>query len=223
MTEKKILVDDLRLQYAGLFDITELYRLFDELIHERGYVKLEKKFDQYMAKHGRQIYLEIRPVKEFEQDFLSTMKIRIKMSDVKDIVMDNNGAKKQYNQGSILIIFDGWTTTSYEFAWETKPVFVFLRMLVDKYIYKVSFGKYEGEIINDVHYMYDRVKAHLNLYRYAGDTGQSNKTDASNHANNPVNAGNSSVNPNTKKEEAQDLQDNKDQENQEGNKHVAAA
>lgn len=170
MVEKKILVDDLRMQYTGLFDITELYRLFDEVIHERGYVKLEKKSDQFMTKSGRQIYLEIRPVKEFEQDFLSTIKIRIKMNDVKDVVLDVNGAKKQYNQGDIMMIFDGWTTTFYEFAWETKPVFVFLRMLVDKYIYKVSFGKYEGEIINDVHYIYDRVKAHLNLHRYVKDT-----------------------------------------------------
>ncbi len=220
MVEKKILVDDLRMQYTGLFDITELYRLFDELIHERGYVKLEKKSDQFMAKHGRQIYLEIRPVKEFEQDFLSTIKIRIKMSDVKDIVMDVNGAKKQYNQGSILMIFDGWTTTFYEFAWETKPVFVFLRMLVDKYLYKVSFGKYEGEIINDVHYIYDRVKAQLNLYRYVGDTAHGNKADKSNNAKMNADAGNASVNPNTENEEVQGSQDHKDQE---GNKHVAAA
>ncbi|HIH43064.1 TPA: hypothetical protein HA246_05450 [Candidatus Woesearchaeota archaeon] len=222
MVEKKILVDDLRMQYTGLFDVTELYRLFDELIHERGYVKLEKKSDQFMTKHGRQIYLEIRPVKEFEQDFLSTIKIRIKMNDVKDVVLEVNGAKKQYNQGNLLLIFDGWTTTFYEFAWETKPVFVFLRMLVDKYIYKVSFGKYEGEIINDVHYIYDRVKAHLNLHRYAGDTSQGNKankemvgTDSSVYG--------TSANPNTETEVIQGSQENKDNERQEGNKHVATA
>ena len=174
MVEKKILVDDMRLQYTGLFEITELYRLFDQLIHERGYVKQEKKSDQFNSKAGRQIYLEIRPVKEFEQDFMSTIKVRIKMSDVRDVVKNVNGRKKEFNQGTIMMVFDGWTTTFYEFAWETKPMFVFLRMLIDKYIYKISFGKYEGEIINDVHYIYDKIKAHLNLYKYAADSSNTN-------------------------------------------------
>jgi hypothetical protein len=164
MVEKKILVDELRLQYKGIFEVDELFRSFDTVLHERGYIKQEKKADHFNRKEGREIYQEIRPVKEFENDFLATMKVRIKMHNVKDKVVEVDGIKKKFVEGEINMIFDGWTTTFYEFAWETKPVFVFLRMFVDKYIYRVNFGKYEGEIISDVHYVYDRIKAHLNLY-----------------------------------------------------------
>src|SRR3989338_8236367 len=108
MVEKKILVDDLRLEYSGIFEVNELYKLFDAIIFERNYMKFEKKSEEIVTKTGKTITLELRPTKEFELDYLAYIKIRARMNDVKKITLEIDGIRRAFDQGNILIIFDGW-------------------------------------------------------------------------------------------------------------------
>ena len=64
------------------------------------------------------------------------------------------------------MIFDAWATTDLKWRWEQKPLFYFLLILVDKFIYKVHSNKYHGELIEDTQYIHSNIKAHLDLHRY---------------------------------------------------------
>lgn len=164
MGEKELLVDDLRLQYTGLFDVKEFFSALDKLVADRSYNKNEKKSDDYVDAKGRQINIEFRPTKAFERDFFSMVKIRVKMTDVKEVVKEKDGKKVKLHKGNILVVFDGWTSTDIEFRWHSSPIFEMLNFMFNKYIYKRP--GYEGQIIDDVHYFYNGLKAHFNLYRY---------------------------------------------------------
>jgi len=64
------------------------------------------------------------------------------------------------------MIFDGYVETDYENRWENKPIFYFLRALIDKYIYRIYTDKFESMLVADVHHLHTRIKSFLNLYRY---------------------------------------------------------
>jgi len=166
MAEKKIVVDDLRLHYSGLLDLPALYKLINDVILERGYVKHQKRNEDYVRPDGREIHLELRPTKEFEHEFWGMIKMRLHMKDVQEVIVDMGHTRRRLSKGDLVIIFDGWTTTNLEHAWETHPTFVFLRTLFDIWVSKVYFGKHEGEISADIKYLYRRIMSLLNLYRY---------------------------------------------------------
>ena len=166
MGKKKILVDDLRLYYNGIFDMNELYREIDRLIADRGYAKNEKRSEEKVTEEGREISFELRPTKAFEKDFLGMVKMRFYMDNLTEAVVEKSGYKRKMLQGNIMVRFDGWTSTNIEFVWQTKPIFMFIRDVFDRLVYKSHWFKYEDEIASDTRYMHRHLKAFLNLYKY---------------------------------------------------------
>ena len=56
--------------------------------------------------------------------------------------------------------------TDFRLRWQQKPVYYFLRTLIDQFVWHFHFDKHFGELIEDVHYIRDNVKASLDLHRY---------------------------------------------------------
>ena len=79
---------------------------------------------------------------------------------------EKDGKKVKLNKGDIQMIFDAFLETDYENRWETKPMYYFLRTLVDKYIFRVYTGKFVGNLAADVKDLHTRIKSFLNLYKY---------------------------------------------------------
>lgn len=173
MAERKIIVDKLRLTYEGLFSVSELFKLIDIYFREKGYDKRERLNHEKVTPEGKLIILEIQPWKKYTDYVKSEIKIRIVMSNIKEVEVEREGVKIKLNQGKVQIVFDGHLTTDYENRWESKPFFYFLRTIFDKYIYRIYTDKYEGHVIEDVNQIHDRIKGFLNLYRYTTEAATS--------------------------------------------------
>ena len=167
MSEKKLVIDQLKLNYEGLFEVNELFKMVDAWFYEKGYDKYEKKNEEQVLPTGREILLELRPWKKTTDYAKNEIRVRIFMHGVKDVEVEKEGAKVKMNQGEVQMVFDGYLETDYENRWENKPFFYFLRTLFDKYIYKGYISKFEGNLVNDVHDLHTRIKAFLNMYRYS--------------------------------------------------------
>jgi len=166
MAEKKLVVDQVRLNYSGLFSVTDLYQLVDNWLREYAYDKYEKKNEEIVTPAGKDIILELRPWMKITDYAKNEIRIRMFMKDVKEVEVEKDGAKIKLNQGDIQIILDGYTVTDYENRWESKPVFVFLRTVFDKYIFKFYTDRFENVLIEDVNHLHMTMKSFLNLYRY---------------------------------------------------------
>ena len=166
MTEKVLVLDGLELNYSGIFNFTTLLRTIDELIAERGYKKNEKMREEYIKPTGKFYSIELRPAKAMTEYEALMIKIRITISDLKevDVIIDN--VKRKVQQGNISMLFDAWTSTDYEFRWEQKPWFWLLRGFFEKIFYRVTTHKHHGLLIEDTHHVFNNVKAHLNLHRF---------------------------------------------------------
>ena len=169
MSEKKIVVDKLRLTYEGLFSIQDLYKLIDVWFREKGYDKKERIAHERVTPEGKYIEIEIEPWKKYTDYVKSEVKIRMIFSDIREVEVEQEGVKIILNQGKIQMVFDGYLTTDYEHRWEQKPLFFFLRTVFDKYIYRIYTEKYEHHVIEDVNQVHSQIKSFLNLYRYGAE------------------------------------------------------
>ena len=166
MAEKKLVVDQMKLTYEGIFDLNGLYRTIDGWFYEKGYDKYEQKNYEQVLPTGKDIEIELLPWKKTTDYFKNIIRIRMKFANVKDIEVEKKGVKLKLQQGRIMMIFDGYLESDYEHKWDTRPMFFFLRTIFDKYIFKGYFVKAEKWLVNDLFDIHGRIQRFLNLHRY---------------------------------------------------------
>ncbi len=166
MSEKKLVIDQMKLTFEGIFDLNGLYRTIDSWFYEKGYDKLEKKNFEQVLPGGKDIEIEILPWKKTTDYFKNIIRIRMRFVNVKDVEVEKKGVKLKLNQGRIMMIFDGYLVSDYDQKWEDKPMFFLIRTLFDKYVFKSYFTKFEKWLVNDVYDVHGRIQRFLNLYRY---------------------------------------------------------
>jgi hypothetical protein len=163
MSEKKLYLDGLELNYEGLFDLKALLKTIDSLAKQRGYAKGEKRREELVRAAGKEFKMELRPSKKKTDYFALMVKLRIHITNMTDVEVVKDDVKTIMNKGNINIIFDAWTTTDYEMRWEQKPLFYFLRNIFERTIYKFHTDRFAGELIDDTHFIMNNIKAFLNL------------------------------------------------------------
>ncbi len=166
MSEVRIIVDGLSLNYEGLFNVKDFYMMIDRFFWEKGYDKREINNLEKVEPEGKYIELELQPYKKLSDYAKIIIRIFIRMFDIKEVEIEVDGKKVKVNQGRLEILLDGFLETDYEGRWESKPSFVFIRTVFDKFIFKTYVGKHEGLLESEVNQLKTQMKSFLNLYRY---------------------------------------------------------
>ncbi len=166
MSEVKLVIDGKTLEYEGLFDAQEMYKLIDHFFWQRGFDKREIHNLEKVRESGKYVELELQPYKKISDYAKIIVRMFIRMFDVKEVEVELDGQKVRLNQGRILIIFDGFLETDYENRWENKPIYIFIRTVFDKFIYKSYTDKFEGMLEDEVGQLVTQLKSFLNLYRH---------------------------------------------------------
>jgi len=166
MVEKELVIDGLELNYTGLFKLSTLLRTIDELLAEKGYSKNEKHREERVRPSGKSFVMELRPTRTMSAYESVMVKMRITISDINEVEVIIDNKKRNVEQGTIHIIFDGWTSTDYEWRWEQKAWVWLLRGFFEKFFFKVKTRKFHSLLVEDTHHFYNNIKAHLNLHRF---------------------------------------------------------
>lgn len=166
MSEKKLVIDQQKLTYEGLFDLNGLYRMISGWFYEKGYDWHEfKNFEQVLST-GKDIEIEILPWKKTTRYFKNILRIRMRFVNVKDVEVEKEGVKVKVNHGKAMLVFDAYLVSDYEGKWDSKPILFFLGTLFDKYVFRKYFNTYERWLVNDFYDIHGRIQSFLNLYRY---------------------------------------------------------
>lgn len=168
MVEKKLVIDQLKLSYEGLFDFSELYRLIDGFFFERGYDKLEVMNQEQVTSGGKQIRIILEPEKGITDYFKLIIKVRLYGIDLKEIEVEKDKAKLRLNQGQLKITFDGYVISDRNGKWENSPFLWLVRVLSDKFIFRDHYDKSEKWLVSDIEDLQQKIKSFLNLHRYRG-------------------------------------------------------
>ena len=167
MKKKSLIVNGLPIKYAGVFSYEELYTVLKDSLIARGYKLHEKRFEQREGDKGKNLFVELRPLK-IKAAFLSlTMRIRLYITDMHDVVLESDGIPMTLQEGTIDMSFDGWITFGIRHRWGNNPTFYFIKSVVNKWIYRFPLeGDAEGEVASDTRFVLGQVKAHLGLYKF---------------------------------------------------------
>tara|TARA_Y100000294_G_C8495587_1_gene312639 strand:- start:105 stop:605 length:501 start_codon:yes stop_codon:yes gene_type:complete len=166
MAETKYVLKGLVVKYNGLFNIKAFYKFLDKFFKDYGYDKNEKVNEEKTHKGGKDIFLKLEPfriVSDYAKNFIE---VKVSMKDIKEVEIVKDDKKIKMNDGTITIDISCYLKTDLEGRWEQKPIFVFLRTLIDKFVYKFYLGNMEADLAKDTKELYHSIKSFLNLYKY---------------------------------------------------------
>ena len=167
MTQKSLIVNGLPLHYTGVFIYEEFYTVLKDSLIQRGYKLHEKRFEERAGDKGKSLFIELRPLKIKAAWLSETMRIRIYLIDVRDVVLETEGIPITFQEGTIDMSFDGWITFGIRHRWGNNPTFYFIKSVINKYVYRFPLeGGMDGEVASDTRFVLGQVKAHLGLYKF---------------------------------------------------------
>ena len=170
MTERTLVVDQLKFNYQGLFSASELYKLIDGWFYEKGWDKNEFMNEELVTPAGRTMRIVLEPWKTITDYFKLIIQVKINIHDLKDVEIEKDNKKIKINQGEIHIIFNGYVLSDRQGMWSSKPIWWFLNIIFNKYFFKDNFGRAERWVLSDVDDLYQKVKSFLNVYKYQFET-----------------------------------------------------
>jgi len=166
MAERKIVVDNVRINYKGLFNMRDFYRVMDGFFKEKGYDKREVRNNEYVKPEGKHLELWLEPYKKITDYAKLIIRLQVIIQDLREVVVEREGHKKKMQKGDIQVIIDGFLETDYENRWEGRPEYVFVRTLFDKFIYRRHTTQFEAMLVEETDELQATLKSFLNLFRY---------------------------------------------------------
>lgn len=166
MSELRLIVDHLRLNYNGPFDANALFKHINAFLKERGWdIKIDKEFEQN-TKSGKQIEWQMNPWKRITDYVRYWPKIRILVKDYKkvDAIVDNK--KVKIGSGHATIYIDAYLELDESQRWEGLPMLQFLRTLYNNFFYKVYTERFEQQLSHDMNHLYHTIEQFFNTYRH---------------------------------------------------------
>ena len=169
MVEKKQLVYELLLNYDGPFSVEGFYAETEKWMQENGMQKDLKSKSEEITPNGRKVEWVIEAWKSPVRAVKQVVRLRALFDDVKEAKVKRKGRNLRFNQGKALITIDGWLESSLTSRWtQMNPLYSFLRVLYDKYIWVIGSNVVEaneGPVSGYCYDLHKRLKGFFELYK----------------------------------------------------------
>ena len=166
MAERRLVVDQLKFSYEGIFNSSELYSLITSWFYEKGYDWFEKVNQEQITPSGKQIRLVLEPWKGITDFYKIVIKMKINFIDIKDIDVEHEGQILRLSQGVVKIIFDAYVISDWRGQWTNNPFQWFLTVLRDRYFFTNHYKKMENWVENDLQDLHKQITSYLNVFKY---------------------------------------------------------
>ena len=167
MTEKKIVVDGLRLSYNGPFDIIDFYKFVENWLRKNSLHKETKRKLEHVTTKGKKIEWMIECWKDLEKESKSVTRMRAIFNNVTEIELVKGDSKRKLNHGNVLIIIDGFVESHYHRMWYSyKPLWFFSRALFDKFIWKIWTEKHDETVRKISYDLHKVLNKFFDMYKH---------------------------------------------------------
>ena len=167
MSEKKQVIYDLRYSYSGPFVVQDFYGHVDKWIKGQGYEKEPKKALEYVTKEGKQIQWIIEVHSHLDDLRHGIAVLHVLMNNVKEVVIKKKGKKIRINNGEVFVHIDGFIDAHLHGTfWVVKPIYAFIRTLIDRFIVHFYTDKFDGMVAEQCHKLYKDIRAFFNVQKF---------------------------------------------------------
>ncbi|MBU0628723.1 MAG: hypothetical protein KKC75_06020 [Nanoarchaeota archaeon] len=163
MSDLRIIVDHLKLEYSGLMDVREFFKIIGSFCKERDYQKKEDKNHEHNKSDGKYIEYEISPWKKVSDYHRYIIKIRLLFQHLNKVEIVKDKKKVQIDKGKVIIYLDGYMENDYLNRWDDRPFLLFIRTIYDKFIYKLYTERFEQILAHEVQDLYTEIEKFLNM------------------------------------------------------------
>ena len=164
MSNVKIVVDHKKIEYSGPFDSTDLFRMIENFLWERGFDKrIEKDFEQNTPT-GKYIEWQYAPWKRLSDYIRYIIKIRVLGFDIVKADIKNGSKKSKVDSGRVVIYIDGYVQYDYDHYWDDRPILYFLRTIYDYFVFKAYSENFEHRLVHDANHLYTQIEKFFNMY-----------------------------------------------------------
>jgi len=164
--EKKHVVFDLRISYNGPLSIVEFYAEVEKWMDEKGLQKDLKRKSEDVSSKGKKIEWIIEAWNEATHLVKQTVRLRALFTNVKELKLKRKGRTVRINQVEALMVIDGFMETKLGKQWTMNPLYHFLRVMLDKYIWNIGMTeteRFEGAVYDNSYDLHKRLKAFFDL------------------------------------------------------------
>ena len=166
MSHLKIVVDHEKIDYSGPVNVSDLLRMIENFVFERGFDKKQDKDFEQNTSNGKSLEWQISPWKKITDYVRYIIKVRVLGYDIlkADSVVD--GKKTKIDNGRLIIVIDGFMEYDYDSRWDERPFLLFLRTVYDYFVFKAYTERFEQRLVHDVNHLHDNIEKFFNLYRH---------------------------------------------------------
>lgn len=165
MGHLKVAVDHQKLEYSGPFNATDLFRMIENFLFERGFDKRQEKDFEQNNPDGKFIEWQISPWKRVTDYVRYIIKVRVLCFELvkADAVIEKKKAK--VDNGRVIIVIDGFMELDNDNRWEGTPMLFFIREFFDFFVHKVYTERFEQVLIHDINHLNEYIEKFFNVYR----------------------------------------------------------
>ena len=165
MGEHRILVDKLKLEYEGALVANDVFRIITDFLQNRGYEMLPASETEVHTPQGKGVDWYIAPWKKITDYVRLEMKVTVLMHNLVKKEVTIEGKKAKIDNGKVIVVIHGNIEYDYDRRWEDKPMFLFIRTIVNKYVFPTYTKKFEQLLIDDANNVYGSLQDFFNMSR----------------------------------------------------------
>ena len=163
MPEKETIFSS-KIRYTGVFSFKDFYKFcYEWVTEEMGLGLNEDKYSEKIDGAAKQIEVEWSGVKKLTDYFMFESSISMKAENLKEVEINQGGAKVKTNQGAIEVKIKGILVRDYEGKFETTAFKKFLRGIYEKWVISSTVEEYQGKVSSESDSFLTQAKAYLDL------------------------------------------------------------
>ncbi len=163
MSETRLLVDEKQLTYSGLIPVQGLYRTVKTFLQENDYNPFDSRNEEQVFEDGKQIILEIKGEKKLSEFARINWETKFYFTGLQEMFVEKGGKKLRLHRGKVMLQTDVFLLTDYEKTFEQNAFQYFLRVVIDKYVFKSYMNRNVALVMKHYKRFEETVKRYLNM------------------------------------------------------------
>ncbi len=166
MAEEKFIVFDKNFTYGGLLSVSGLYRAARTFLESNDYSPYESRHEEQVFPDGKEILVELKGVRDLSDNASIRFETILQFTDITEQRVELDGKKVRMNKGSVSVTSRVILATDWMNTYEQKAFMYFIRVLIDKFIFKSYIYRAEKEAKKDYSRFEDELKRYLNMKEF---------------------------------------------------------
>ena len=167
MTELYAPVAGEQLNYEGLFNMKEVFRIIDKYFRTKGFDKKITFDEEYQTDKGKYIHVKSEHYKKTDSYVRLQTRLWIYANELVDVEKEVDGVKIKTSHGKLSITFDAFLQTEYfSLMTDEKPMYFLFRVLYEQYLARPRIVYWENVARHVITELKTELAGYLNLNKF---------------------------------------------------------